>query len=738
MINLKLTQKILYVLISLVLVISPLSLATSTSYAVDLPNAPQLPGAPDNPDSADNPLLPGEEDNVGSPDNSGESNSDPSENSGDAVESSNNNTGADSENTADSNIDNDTEVDIDNDAQVDNVVGVDANTGDNNADENTGDGTVNSGEATIEGTLETDANTVSISDLECSTECDVVSLADLASSNYNTGADSENTSNSTTTNTTSLGIDNDATLNNQFLFDADSGDNSASLNTGNGTITSGDAEVILTAINTANNINVGYDVFNVYDDQTGDLIIDFNSISGGTPYVLGGIGASNNTTGADSDNSASSDVNNTNTILIDNDGNVINNYLIDANTGDNTADKNTGDGSVTSGDANIVFNLINFLNNAMLGGGEILLGVANIFGTLSGDIVIDGLESGNGAPGLGGLFAGNDTTGAGSDNDASSSLSNDTDITLNNDATVLNNVSIDANTGDNTTDRNTGDGSINSGDADANLNVANIANNNVIGNGGDVWMVLINNLGSWTGQLFGGDNSVGAYSPFFTFTLNPDGSLSAENQNTGADSENEASTTVENNTDVDITNTATLTNNVTLDANTGNNSASKNTGSGSIQTGDAGVAANIVNILNNTFLSGRFALTIVNIFGSFFGDIRQAGEGSPEVTVGSNESVAISQRGVNKSPNLASQGTSLSGSNFDSSTSEQQRTEESNEDKDSLVLVAGSSDNDKGFTPIARFGVDRGLFDDFKLVYLLIPIVFGTFISLSRRVLVRR
>ena len=634
-----LRKKVLNIIASLILVIYPLSSAAVVYAVPSLPSSPDSPSSPTEPES---PSLPGEEEST--------TTASSTESSEPVIEetSSNTQTGADSTNDSSTTTTTDTDTAINNDAQVDNLVGVDSTTGQNDADYNSGDGSVTSGDATIDGSLSTDANAVSLGALECSVSCDVVSLGSL---NEQTGSGSENTSSSEANNSNTTTINQDADLNNYVLFDADSGNNSTSKNTGDGTTLTGDAEIILTAINTANNIDVNYEVFNVYDDQTGDLIIDYDSFPSLGGSTGGEISSTNDTTGAESTNDASSTSSTTNTLLIDNEGNITNNYLLDANTGDNTADYNTGDGSITTGDANVVFNLINFLNNAFIGSGELLVGVVNIFGSLSGDIILQGLNDGSTTSGSGStLSSSNDITGSDSSNTASTSSTNNLNIDLNNYGEVLNNVGVDATTGNNTADYNTGGGTISTGDSDLNLKVTNVVNTSTIGDGGTVWMVLINNLGTWTGQLF--DTTQSAFSPFFTFTINPDGSLSAENATTGAESENNASSTTSNDTNISVNNNGTLVNNVQIDANTGGNSASKNTGNGSISTGDVNVAANIVNILNNTFIGGRFVLTIVNIFGSFLGDIRQeGGVGTPEVTVDPTETKLITKNGVVSYPN---------------------------------------------------------------------------------------
>jgi len=473
-----------------------------------------------------------------------------------------------------------------------------------------------------------------------------ISLTDLTASNSNTGADSDNDASTGSDNSFDLGINNDFDANNDAYINVDSGHNSADKNTGDGEIVAGDADLVLTALNVGNNVGVGTQVFNVYDDQTGDLIINFDDVSGiplGT--TCGDADASNDTTGESSDNDASTTCTSQNTILIDNDGNIVNDYYLSADTGHNSTDKNTGDGSILTGDANVVLNVINFLNNTFLGGaGELLLGIVNIFGNLTGDIVLNMPTSGDEFFLSGGSAgASNSTTGADSSNNSSTNTNNTTDISLTNSSDILNNIKLFADTGDNDASKNTGSGSVLTGDVNSNLKVTNISNTNGIGDGGTLWLVLVNNLGTWTGQIWGFD-STGTASPFFSFTIGEDGSLNAD---TGANSTNNASTTNTSNTKVGVNNSANLTNNIYINANTGGNSASMNTGSGTIKTGDVNVAANIVNILNNNFIAGRLVITIVNVFGSFLGNIFPGGTGQKQeaITADENSSLSVESNG---------------------------------------------------------------------------------------------
>ena len=626
--------------LSLVLVFVP-----GTMPAFALPETPSTPEQPDTTqvETPDNPELPdnyiGEDTNTSNTSDSNDSSTSEQTNTNNDSSSSNSDTGSDSTNTSSTSTTNNTDAQIDNDASIGNTVNLDSVTGDNEADKNTGNGTVESGSAAAIADLTNTANTVSINTAGCSDCNGVVSLADLTATNSQTGAGSENDSNSSLENNTNVDVGNNLDLQNDAWLDSNSGDNSADKNTGDGTVVSGDADIVFTLINAGNNTNIGYLVFNVYDDQTGDLIIDYSLV---TPTYIGGgsLGSTNSNTGADSNNTASNSLSNNNTLVIDNQGNLVNNVTLDADTGSNTADKNTGSGSVQTGDANVVANIINFLNNTFLGIGELIIGNVNIYGTLSGNILLTGLEGVGGIPSIGGLSSSNLTTGAGSDNTADTLLNNNTDIALNNNANLLSNVVIDAETGNNTADKNTGSGSVQTGDVNTNLNLVNIANTNAIGGEGTLWLVLVNDLGNWTGQIYGFPSGATVASPFYTFSVGGDGSLNALNNNTGADSSNDAAINLDQNTNVALNNNGSITNNLTIDANTGGNSASYNTGSGSIKTGDVNVAANIVNMVNNNFVGWRFVVTIVNVFGDFLGNINPFG-GSNDIVLNNEVEQAV-------------------------------------------------------------------------------------------------
>src|SRR3990167_6561549 len=72
----------------------------------------------------------------------------------------------------------------------------------------------------------------------------------------------------------------------------------------------------------------------------------------------------------------------------------------------------------------------------------------------------------------------------------------------------------------------------------------------------------------------------------------------ASNSDTGSDSTNNATVSVDNDITINSTNNANISNNITINANTGNNSASQNTGDGSVSTGNINGSVSITNTGN--------------------------------------------------------------------------------------------------------------------------------------------
>ncbi len=507
-------------------------------------------------------------------------------------------------------------------ANIENSINANVITGHNDSSGNVGDTQIKTGDAKLDAMLNTTANKNEFNSIFATTGSQPSIV-----SNSDNGQNSQNTASSITNNHDSLNQNNSAQITNDLNLRADSGKNNSSKNVGDTTLTTGDANLGATVITAANtNIDgVAVAEFNVNDNHTGDIVIAFPASDSCTVTVCGTpVGSVINTAnGENSTNSGSSTSSSSNQIDQGNSSDVTNNLVFAANTGDNQANKNTGGStSVETGDANVSANVFSLLNNNIIGtGNPVLFGVVNIFGNLIGDIIIPDL--GNTRNSTGAINSGN---GAGSNNAANISQTNSTDTTQNNTANIDNKVKINSNTGDNTTDKNTyefGQGSVvESGDASINANVINVANNNV--DGDTWWVVLVNNAGHWAGQIMGanpGDTHAGSTGT--QFVVDDAGNVIAiNNTNNGADSSNSAAQTTTNSNTISQNNTANLANNITINANTGGNSTTKNTGGDtSIKTGDTNVILNIVNFVNNNFTGGKFVFTLVNVFGSWTGNV---------------------------------------------------------------------------------------------------------------------
>jgi hypothetical protein len=164
--------------------------------------------------------------------------------------------------------------------------------------------------------------------------------------------------------------------------------------------------------------------------------------------------------------------------------------------------------------------------------------------------------------------ASNSNTGAGSTNNASVSINNNTTINSTNNATINNNISVTANTGGNSASQNTGNGTVSSGDITGSISVENLGNSN------------------------------GVFASSINLNCGSDCNFSASNSQTGADSRNNSSVRVNNKVVLTVKNDADVDNNIGANLNTGGNKADKNTGDGTVQSGDINFSITVKNDLN--------------------------------------------------------------------------------------------------------------------------------------------
>lgn len=374
----------------------------------------------------------------------------------------------------------------------------------------------------------------------------------------------------TNTDTTNNGTVSDATsagLTNTIDSNANSGSSSVVNNDTVGSVGTGNASAAANIVNLlqsqASFAGSGLTTFtaNIQGDVSGDLVID--------PSVLGQSNTANpvNLANATLTNTAN--------------GSITNNINLAATSGDATARNNDNVGSVTTGGANAVADVINMINS-VVAANQSFLGVINIYGNYTGDILMP-VDSLNALLG---------TTDSGTNSNASTAVNNSDTVN------VANNVALNALTGSATASNNDSVGSVNTGNAMTNLTILNLTGHQVIA--ANSLLVFVNVLGKWVGLIM--DAPAGTTSAALGGGVTNNAVLAANTQ---------------------LTNTGTygITNNITANATTGNASAVNNDNVGSVSTGNATASANIANLFNSNFsLSNWFGILFINVFGNWHGN----------------------------------------------------------------------------------------------------------------------
>lgn len=270
---------------------------------------------------------------------------------------------------------------------------------------------------------------------------------------------------------------NVATVENDLTVGASTGDNTASASDGNASITTGDAYAGANVVNFVNtnitDANYLLLTMNAFAKGTGDII--FPGADWFYDLLRGGTGVRGDSTA---------------TVTNDNTASVTTNGTVTADTGSNTA--TSGDATITTGDATASTNVVNKVNTNIFGDSiSLLFRVPNdwtgsVFGLPEG---MSWRQTGDGVE----IFL---------DSASTSAPTGSTDhlsVTNTNYATVTNNVSVYALTGDNRAEAGAGSADITTGDAQASANIVNVVNTNILGRN---WVLAIFNiLGSWRGNI---------------------------------------------------------------------------------------------------------------------------------------------------------------------------------------------------------------------------------------------
>lgn len=364
--------------------------------------------------------------------------------------------GSDSNNTANVNLTKNNTVVQNNTANVTNNVDVNAKTGGNRANDNTGgDVSIDTGNSSVGVAVQNMLNKNSASIGCCAngdTELKIAGNGSHSDNDVDLDMDASN----------EIFQDNDARVKNNVEVDAKTGYNKADDNTGGDVdVDTGNSEV---SVGILNALNANFASIGGGDDE--------GEGQGLSLWVLGN--------GKKSDNYIDADIDKSNTVKQENDAHVYNDLDVDAETGKNDANDNTGgEVSVDTGDAEVEALVANFGNFN--------------WADLSCDCLFDDVTA---------KIADN---GSHSDSDIDLDLDDSNELFQDNYAHADNDLEdLDASTGDNEAEDNTSydgsDPSIDTGNAGASAEVVNQFNANQAGIGGDFefefdWEEMFGSLG---------------------------------------------------------------------------------------------------------------------------------------------------------------------------------------------------------------------------------------------------
>jgi hypothetical protein len=370
------------------------------------------------------------------------------------------------------------------------------------------------------------------------------------------------TSTSTPTTTTTVTTTTGAT--NTLTSGAQTGNAQVTENTTVGNTNSGDATAQTTVINTVQS--------SVQGDTTG--IAHFTADINGN--VTGDITLAPTINGALSQSGSTVPVQN---LQVNNSTGLTNNIDLSATSGNVDVSKNTTAGDATTGNANTVASIVNLINS-IIAANQSFVGTINIYGNLNGDILV----SPDFIPQLLASNAPNATLGP---------VAND--LTSVNNQSIINNINLQATSGDAQATANTNVGNVSTGNAQTNLTVLNLTGHEVVAS--NSLLVFVNVLGKWVGMIVNAPGATAAElgNGVISNTVNPLSQLSAQNN-------------------------SQIVNNISLASQSGDANAFGNTTVGDVSTGNASASANIANINMSSFsLSKWFGVLFINVFGTWYG-----------------------------------------------------------------------------------------------------------------------
>lgn len=290
--------------------------------------------------------------------------------------------------------------------------------------------------------------------------------------------------------------------------------------------------------------------------------------------------------GTDSTNSVS---NNTNTNVdgaITNNASVLTTLDSNATSGDASALFNTTVGDVSTGDAAAIANILNMIQSTWdPSQGDLTVFSADLLANYYGDLLLDPS-----------IVLGN---GTGSNNDITNNTNQNLTLNVTDNATIENDINLNAISGDATANGNTTVGDVSTGDAHAVANVINMINSMI--QSGQSFIGSLNIHGDLNGDI-----------------LLPQSIMDILLGN-GTGANNSIANAGNTNVSVDSTSDYSITNNTDLGATTGNAGAEYNTTVGNLSTGNAETNVNEMNLIGQNVQNSHGLLVFVNVLGTWVG-----------------------------------------------------------------------------------------------------------------------
>lgn len=281
---------------------------------------------------------------------------------------------------------------------------------------------------------------------------------------------------------------------------------------------------------------------------------------------------------------------------------ITNNINSTSRSGDAGVVQNTIGGDALSGNADAMATILSLLQSSWdpsAGGPQTF--VANINGDVNGDLTID--------PSL--ISA----TGPGSLNATNSTANNNLKVVAQDNGAILNNVDLDATSGNANVSGNTDGGDATTGDANAVANLINLINSSI--NAGQSFVGVLNINGNFNGDVL--------LAPWLLKALLAD---------TGPGSTNTSNQTVNNSLNANVSDNQAINNNVGTTATTGSASVDGNTNAGTASSGTATTNVTLLNLTGREVIAKDAMLVFVNVFGKWVGLIMNAPSGSTSALIG--------------------------------------------------------------------------------------------------------